>query len=46
MAAKIAIDAAISYLKDNSTSLKSVHFVVYDGNAYKNYADEMDKVTI
>ncbi|MGD0854633.1 MAG: O-acetyl-ADP-ribose deacetylase [Dehalococcoidia bacterium] len=46
MAAKIAIDAAISYLKDNSTSLKSVHFVVYDGNAYKIYADEMDKVTI
>ena len=45
-AAKIAIGATIGYLKENSTSLKSVHFVVYDGNAYKVYADELDKVTI
>ncbi|MCX6007803.1 MAG: O-acetyl-ADP-ribose deacetylase [Chloroflexi bacterium] len=43
-AAKIAIDAAIGYLKDNSTSLIAVHFVVYDGNAYKIYANELDKV--
>ena len=44
-AAKIAIDAVIGYLKSNSTSLKSIHFVVYDGNAYKIYANEMDNAT-
>lgn len=41
-AARIAIGAAIGYLKSNSTSIKSVHFVVYDGNAYKIYANELD----
>ncbi len=45
-AAKIAIEAVIGYLKANSTSLKSVHFIVYDGNAYNIYTDEMDKAAV
>ena len=44
-AAKIAINAAIGYLRENSTSLKSIYFVVYDGNAYKIYANELDNIT-
>jgi len=45
-AAKVAINTAIDYLKNNTGGLKSIHFIVYDSGAFKYYSNEMEAVEI
>jgi O-acetyl-ADP-ribose deacetylase (regulator of RNase III) len=44
LAAGVAVNAVISYLKSNRTTLKLVQFVVYDSNALKIYTSMLNSV--
>ena len=46
LAAKVAINTVIGYLKNNTTSLRLIQFVIYDDSAFKIYSSEMDSVTL
>ena len=44
LAAGVAVNAVTGYLKNNPTTLKSVQFVVYDGNALQIYTGILNSV--
>jgi O-acetyl-ADP-ribose deacetylase len=46
LAAGVAINAVIHYLKNTHTTLKLVQFVVYDSNALKIYAGILNSVVL
>jgi O-acetyl-ADP-ribose deacetylase len=46
LAAKVAINTVIGYLKNNPTTLRLIQFVVYDDNAFRVYSAELDNVSL
>ena len=45
-AAKIALEAVVSYLKLNMTTLKEVRFVLYDTATYNSYAKTLSDISL
>jgi O-acetyl-ADP-ribose deacetylase (regulator of RNase III) len=43
-AAKVALDTVITFLRDESTSLQHVVFVLFDSNTYQTYAARLDEL--
>jgi len=43
-AAKIALNAAVSFLKENVTSIKKVIFVLFDAATFQSYASELNEM--
>lgn len=43
-AAKVALSTVITFLRDESTSLQYVFFVLYDSGTYKIYAGQLNKL--
>jgi len=43
-AAKVALSTVITFLRDKSTSLQYVFFVLYDSGTYKIYAGQLNKL--
>jgi O-acetyl-ADP-ribose deacetylase (regulator of RNase III) len=43
-AAKVALDTVIAFLRDESTSLQQVLFVLYDSNTYQTYAAQLNEL--
>jgi O-acetyl-ADP-ribose deacetylase len=45
-AAKVAINSVIVYLKNNTTPLRLIQFVVYDDNAFKIYSAYLENINL
>ncbi len=45
-AAKVALDTVIFFLRNESTSLQRVLFVLYDSNTYQTYAEQLNELDI
>jgi O-acetyl-ADP-ribose deacetylase len=43
-AARVALDTVIAFLRDESTSLNEVLFVLYDSNTYQTYRARLDEL--
>jgi O-acetyl-ADP-ribose deacetylase (regulator of RNase III) len=43
-AAKIALETVIAFLRNKSTSLQQVLFVLYDSNTYQTYAEQLNEL--
>jgi O-acetyl-ADP-ribose deacetylase (regulator of RNase III) len=43
-AAKVALETVITFLRDESTSLQHVVFVLFDSNTYQTYAARLDEL--
>jgi O-acetyl-ADP-ribose deacetylase (regulator of RNase III) len=43
-AAKVALETVFSFLRDESTSLQQVLFVLYNSNTYQTYAIQLDEL--
>jgi O-acetyl-ADP-ribose deacetylase len=46
LAAKVAVHTVVEFLKNNSTSLKSIHFVVFDKYMHEIYASVMAGISL
>ena len=43
-AAKVALETVTSFLRDESTSLQQVFFILYDSNTYQTYAAQLNEL--
>ena len=43
-AARVALDTVIAFMRDESTSLQQVLFVLYDSNTYQTYAAQLNEL--